>query len=85
MTEATAKTPERALAWKAVRWRNAAGWLVVAIIASRYLIHPISSVILVSMGHEQLNPLPELSLTDLAAIIGLPVGGSFADSMAGDN
>jgi hypothetical protein len=79
------KTADEALAWKSVKWRNAAGWIVVAIIAARYLIHPIANAILVSLGHEQLDVLPELSLTDVAAIIGLPVGGSFADNIAGES
>lgn len=75
-------TPSEALAWRSVKWRNAAGWIVVGIIAARYLIHPIMNAYLVSQGHEPLHPLNDLSLTDVAAIVGLPVGGSFADKMA---
>lgn len=77
-------TPEEVLAWKSVKWRNAAGWLVVGIIAWRYLVHPITSAVLISKGHEPLPPIQPLDLADAAAIIGMPVGGSFADKMAGD-
>lgn len=75
------KTPEKVLAWKAVRWRNAAGWLVVAIISWRYLVHPITNTILVAYGAEPLAAAGDLSLADVGAIIGLPVGGSFADRL----
>lgn len=81
MTEANAKTPEKALAWKSVRWRNAAGWLVVAIIAWRYLIYDLISVSLVAQGMDALEPLGDIALADAAAIVGLPLGGSVADRM----
>ena len=77
-------TPDEAIAWKSVKWRTWAGWIVVAIIAWRYLVHPITSAILVTRGHEPLPPVQSLDLADAAAIVGLPIGGSFADKMAGD-
>jgi len=78
-------TPSQALAWKSVKWRNAAGWVLVAIITARYLIHPIVSAVLVTQGAAPLDALPDISLPDVAAIVGLPIGGSFADKLAGDN
>lgn len=84
MHEPHLETPDERLAWKSVKWRNTAGWIVVAIIAVRYLIHPIANVVLVARGLDALESLPDLSLTDLGAIIGLPVGGSLADNIAGD-
>ena len=78
------RTPSEALAWKAVKWRNAAGWLVIAIIAWRYLVHPVLNAYLVAMGYPPLAPVSELALADAAAIVGLPVGGSVADKMTGD-
>jgi hypothetical protein len=77
-------TPDEVLAWRSIRYRTAAGWLVVSIIAVRYLIHPLSNIVLVAQGHEPLAPVPDLSLVDVAAIVGLPVSGSFADKMTGD-
>lgn len=74
-------TPDEALSWKSVKWRNAAGWLVVAIIAFRYLVHPIANVLIVMQGGEALEEIPDVSLTDVAAIVGLPIGGGLADKM----
>ena len=78
MTEHTA---EDALAWKSGRWRNAGGWLVVSIIAWRYLLHPLADTIIIAQGGEALQPSGDLDLTDIAIILGLPIGGSFADKM----
>jgi len=81
MNEDHAKTPEKALAWKAVRWRNAAGWLVVLIIAWRYLIYSLVDTFLVMTGQTPLPDLDPVSLADVLAVIGLPLGGSVADRM----
>lgn len=78
MTEHTA---EDALAWKSVRWRNAGGWLVVSIIAARYLVHPVVNTYMIAQGADALTPLNDLDLADIAMILGLPIGGSFADKM----
>ena len=76
--------PDRVLALKSIKWRVTAGWVVVAIIAFRYLARPIFDIYLIGYGQEPLPPLPPLDLADAAAIIGLPIGGSFADRMNND-
>ena len=78
------QTPAEALAWRSIKWRVAAGWVVLLIIIWRYLVHPIASTYLVTQGHEPLPPIQALDLADAAAIVGLPIGGSFADKMTGD-
>lgn len=78
------QTPEVALAWRSIKWRTWAGWVVVLAIAWRYLVHPITSTILVVQGHEPLPPIDDLDLADAAALVGLPIGGSVADRMTGD-
>lgn len=66
---------------KSVKWRVAAGWVMVLVIAWRYLIHPITNVVLVSIGGAPLTPLDPVAWEDVLAIVGLPVGGAFADRM----
>lgn len=66
---------------RSIKWRVAAGWVMVLVIAWRYLIHPVSNVVLVSMGHSPLTPLDPIAWEDVLAIVGLPVGGAFADRM----
>ena len=70
---------------KSVKWRTAAGWIMVAILAWRYLAHPIASTILVVSGGQPLPPLDPIAWEDVLAIIGLPVGGAFADRMSKEN
>ncbi|HEY7823740.1 MAG TPA: hypothetical protein VIG24_12940 [Acidimicrobiia bacterium] len=78
-------TPESVLAWKSIKWRNTAGWIVVMVIAWRYLVHPVTSTYLVATGHDPLPPIDNLDLADAAALVGLPIGGSVADRMTGDS
>ena len=67
---------------RSIRWRTAAGWVLVAILVWRYLVHPITSSVLVAYGQPPLEPLDPVSWEDVLAIIGLPVGGAFADRMS---
>lgn len=67
---------------KSVKWRTAAGWIMVTILAWRYLAHPIASTVLVASGNPALPPLDPIAWEDVLAIIGLPVGGAFADRMS---
>ena len=79
-----ASTPEQALAWKSVKWRNAAGWVLVLGLSWRFVIHPITNAVLTVEGHPPLPPLDPISVADAIAVIGIPIGGSFADRMAQD-
>lgn len=67
---------------KSIKWRTAAGWVVVLVLAWRYLAHPIASTVLVASGNDALPPLDPIAWEDVLAIIGLPVGGAFADRMS---
>lgn len=69
---------------KSIKWRVAAGWVMVAILAMRYLVHPTTNSILALKGLEPLPELPPIEWQDVLAIIGLPVGGAFADKMKDD-
>lgn len=80
----TASTPEQALAWKSVKWRNAAGWVLVLGLSWRFVIHPVTNAYLSTQGQPLLPPLVPISLADALAVIGIPIGGSFADRMAQD-
>lgn len=73
--------PNELLLRKSIKWRTAAGWIMVSILAWRYLVHPVTSTILVAQGSAPLPPLEPIAWEDVLAIIGLPVGGAFADSM----
>jgi hypothetical protein len=73
--------PNVVLLRRSIKWRTAAGWVMVLILAWRYLLHPIASTILVSNGLEPLPPQTDIEWTDVLAIIGLPVAGAFGDSM----
>ena len=77
----TNEDPTILLARRSIKWRVAAGWIVVLIITWRYLVHPIASAIQISQGLEPLPPVDTLDLADVVAIIGLPLGGAFADRM----
>lgn len=79
-----ASTPELALAWKSVKWRNAAGWVVVLGLSWRFVVHPVINAYLSIEGQPPLPPLDPISLADAIAVIGIPIGGSFADRMAQD-
>lgn len=68
--------PNIELLRKSIKWRTAAGWLMVLIILWRYLVHPVYSTFI-----EPLPPLDPIEWQDVLAIIGLPVGGAFADRM----
>jgi len=78
------RDPDMVLAFRSIKWRVTAGWVVVAIIAFRYLARPIFDIYLIGSGQDPLPPLLPLDLADAAAIIGLPIGGSFADRMNND-
>lgn len=78
------QTAEVALAWRSIKWRTWAGWIVVLVIAWRYLVHPVLNTYLVATGHDPLPPIDDLDLADAAALVGLPIGGSVADRMTGD-
>lgn len=80
----TDTTPQDQLLLKSIKWRTAAGWTVVAIIGWRYLAHPMASTLSVSLGNDPLPDLPNIEWQDVLAIIGLPVGGAYADSMNDD-
>lgn len=76
--------PADKLLLKSIKWRVTAGWIMVTVIAWRYLVYPVVNTFNVSMGNEPFLPLPEIEWQDVLAIIGLPIGGSFADKMTGD-
>lgn len=76
------ETVEDLLLRKSVKWRTAAGWIMVTILTWRYLAHPIASTIMVASGNPPLPPLDPIAWEDVLAIIGLPVGGAFADRMS---
>lgn len=76
--------PNILLLRKSIKWRTAAGWVMVAILVWRYLAHPIISTSLVASGNSALAPLSPVAWEDVLAIIGLPVGGAFADRLTDD-
>lgn len=76
--------PHATLLRRSIRWRVAAGWVMVAILAWRYLAHPVVGVALAATDHDPLPPLPPIEWTDVLAIVGLPVGGAFADRLKDD-
>ncbi|ARB06071.1 hypothetical protein FDH38_gp017 [Dinoroseobacter phage vB_DshS-R5C] len=76
--------PNDLLLRRSIKWRVAAGWVMVIILVWRYLIHPGASTLLVFNGGDPLPELPPIEWTDVLAIIGLPVGGAFADRMTDD-
>lgn len=78
---ASAEDPNITLLRRSIKWRTAAGWVMVLILGWRYLIHSIASTVLVSNGLEPLPPLDPIEWQDVLAIIGLPVGGAFADKL----
>ncbi len=82
MTDTTIQTPEQALAWKSVKWRNAAGWVLVLGLAWRFVVYPVSNAVLSAQGQPLLPPLDPISIGDALAVIGIPIGGSLADKMA---
>jgi len=73
--------PADLLLRRSIKWRVAAGWVVVAILTWRYLLHPIVSTYLVASGNPPLAPLDPVAWEDVLAIIGLPIGGAVADRM----
>jgi len=77
----TVTNPSDQFLLRSIKWRVTAGWVVVLIIAWRYLAYPVLNTVNVASGGEPFEPLPEIEWTDVLAIIGLPIGGSFADRM----
>ncbi len=73
--------PNELLILKSIKWRTAAGWLVVLILAWRYLVHPVAASWLATQG-TILPPIDPFQIADVLAVIGLPVGGAFADRMS---
>lgn len=76
--------PNDLLLRRSIKWRVAAGWIMVLILTWRYLVHPVTSTILVANGHLPLQPLDPIEWQDVLAIVGLPVGGAFADRLKED-
>lgn len=76
--------PQDLLLRRSIKWRVAAGWIMVLVLTWRYLVHPITSTALVSMGELPLQPLDPIAWEDVLAIVGLPIGGAFADRMKDD-
>lgn len=76
--------PTLELIRQSIRWRTSAGWVVVSVMIWRYLAHPMLSAYLILIGQDPLPPLNDLALSDAATIIGLPIGGAFADRMTDD-
>lgn len=74
--------PNVELLRRSIRWRTAAGWVLVLILIWRYLAYPIANAVLVAYAYDPLPPLEPIEWTDALAIIGLPVGGAFADRMS---
>ena len=66
---------------RSVKWRVAAGWIMVLILAWRYLAYPIANTVAVLLGSDPFPPLDPVEWEDVLAIIGLPVGGAFADRL----
>lgn len=77
----TMQDPDDLLLLRSIKWRVAAGWLVVLILTWRYLVHPVAATWLATQG-TTLPPLEPFSISDVLAVIGLPVGGAFADRMS---
>lgn len=67
-----------------VRWRIAAGWVVVLILLLRYVAYPVADVVGQMYGFAPLADLDPISWADVLAIVGLPVGGAYADRMTDD-
>ena len=67
-----------------VRWRVAAGWIVVMILLLRYVVHPVVDVIGQFYGMPPLANLDPVSWEDVIAIVGLPIGGAYADRLKDD-
>lgn len=84
MTDAIEEVQARLLR-KSIKWRVAAGWVMVAILAFRYLAFPIINTVLIMRGSPPLPDLVPIEWTDVLAIIGLPVGGAFADKLKDDD
>ena len=67
-----------------VRWRIAAGWVVVTILLLRYVVYPVADVVFQFNGLPPLADLDPISWSDVLAIVGLPIGGAYADSLKDD-
>ena len=76
--------PNDLLLTRSIKWRVAAGWVMVLILIFRYLAHPIVDAASTFYGNPPLLPLSPIEWQDVLAIIGLPVGGAFADSLTDD-
>lgn len=74
--------PYTTLLSKSIKWRVAAGWIVVLILTWRYLVHPVVGTYMAAAGHPPLPPLDPFSIADVLAVVGLPVGGAVADRMS---
>lgn len=74
--------PEVELAWRSIPWRTAAGWMVVLVIGWRFLIRPVIDYWLATQGLPVPPPPTDLSLMEVFALLGLPVGGAFADRLS---
>lgn len=76
------ETPEDTFARKSISWRHAAGVLAVTVLAWRLLIRPVSDYCLAYYGLPVPPPSPPLDLSEVLALIGLPVGTSYAEKLA---
>lgn len=76
--------PNDLLLRRSIKWRVAAGWIMVLILLWRYLGYSVWNVANVYAGGEPLPPLDPIEWQDVLAIIGLPVGGAFADRLNND-
>lgn len=77
--------PNLSLLRRSIRWRVAAGWVIVAILIWRYIAHPAWSTYLITTGNPPLPDLAPFNLADVGVLVGLPVGGALADNMASDD
>ncbi len=62
---------------RSIKWRVAAGWIMVLILTWRYLAYPIWNVFVGG----SLPALDPIEWQDVLAIVGLPIGGAFADRL----
>jgi hypothetical protein len=67
--------PPGVLPGTSLQWHIAAGWCAVATLFWHMLGYDLVSTAVVLLGHPAPPPLQDLSLSDMATIIGLPAAG----------
>lgn len=63
------------------RYRVAAGWVAVLVIFLRLVVYPTITLTLQAFGLPGLAGLPPMNWEAVMALVGMPIGGAFADKL----